>query len=132
MKLFDLGSGGKVLPVTVSSGADGGLVAYAVSSEDNTVAVTIINKAHGAGAASRDVQLKLGKRLAGAKAQAIFLSAANGDIAAGPSGVTLGGAPIKEDGSWRGQWTPLPVAVGTDAITVTMPPASAVVVRVTM
>ncbi len=129
MKLFDLGSHGKVLPVSLS-GADRGLVAYAILREDNTVVVTIIDKSHGEAAASQDVQLKLGKPLAAAKAQAIFLTAADGDIAAGSSVVTLGGAPIGEDGSWNGHWTPLPVTAAADAITVTIPPASAAVVRI--
>jgi hypothetical protein len=130
MKLFDLGGHGKQLPLNVSSAPEQGLVAYATLAEDKTVFVTVINKAHGVGATNTVVQLKLDAPLAAPEANAIFLAARNGDIAAGSSDVTLGGALIKEDGSWQGQWTPLQVSGNSkNVIAVTMPPASAAVIK---
>ena len=129
MKLFALGSQGRVLPVAVPSSAEAQLAAYAVLADDHAILVTIINKDHGAGAAGTDVQVKLGGPSAPAKAQAIFLRAANGDIAADSSAVTLGGAPIGQDGAWNGRWTPLPPAPDPHTLTIPMPPASAAVIR---
>ena len=127
MKLFDLGSHGHVLPVAVPPGE--GLAAYAVVNDDHNVAVTILNKTHGAGASSQDVRLKVAGRVPG-KAEVIFLRVVNDDIAASSSAITLGGAPIEEDGGWRGQWSPVPIAAGSDSVSVPVPPASALVIRI--
>lgn len=43
--------------------------------------------------------------------------------------MTLGGAPIQEDGTWNGHWKQLTVPVN-NIIAVSMPPASAAVIRV--
>lgn len=129
LKLFSLGGGGKTLSVTVSSDTNQNLVAYATLT-GKTVCVTLINKAHGPEATNAGVQLKLDALLSGKEARVIYLTAKDGDIAAGSADVTLGGAPILEDGSWRGKWTTLPVAKGTNVVSVTMPPASAAVVKV--
>ncbi|HXT12754.1 MAG TPA: hypothetical protein VN873_14425 [Candidatus Angelobacter sp.] len=128
MKLFDFGGHGRQLPVAISSATN--LVAYATS-KDGSVAVTLINKAHGVAANNLDVQIKFDRPLIRTTAQVIFLKASNGDIAAGSSDITLGGASIKEDGTWRGHWTPL--AISDDhTISVSMPRASAAVIRATL
>lgn len=130
MKLFSLSGQGRKLPVRVPSGPDQALAAYATLTDDRTVSVTLINKAHGAGATKTDVQLTLDAPLAGSEARVIFLAAVHDDIAADSSKVTLGGAPIREDGSWRGRWTPLRVSRdGGRAIRLAMPPASAAVIK---
>jgi hypothetical protein len=130
MKLFDLGEHGKQLPAITSSATN--FVAYAVL-EGKSVAVTLINKAHGADATNLEVRVKLDAPPDGSSAQVIFLEAANGDIDAGPSGVTLGGAPITEQGMWNGHWTPLVVSGDHEpAINISMPPASAAIVRATL
>ena len=68
-------------------------------------------------------------QLGSSKAQVIFLTAPEGDIAA-ESGLTLGGASIQEDGSWDGQWTSLEATGGDNStITINMPPASVAVVK---
>lgn len=127
MKLFDLGGHGTHLPVTLSSNQN--LVAYATQTGDKTVAVTLINKSHGAGASNTVVQIKLDSPLASSQVQAVFLSAPDGDIAA-ETGVTLGGAAIEKDGAWNGKWTTLPASsVSDSAITVTVPAASAAVIK---
>ena len=129
LKLFSLGGVGKTLPVNVSDDTNQKLVAYANLVEKKTVCVTIINKNHGLGATNTEVQIKLDALLSGKDAKVIYLVAKDGDIAAGSSEVTLGGAPILEDGSWQGKWTSLPAGKGTNAITLIMPPASAAVVK---
>lgn len=130
LKLFSLGGGGKTLPATVSSDTNQNLVAYANLAEKKTVCVTLINKAHGPDATNAEVQLKLDALLSGKDARVIYLTAKDGDIAAGSAEVTLGGAPIQTDGNWQGKWTSLPVVKGTKVITLTMPPASAAVLKV--
>ena len=130
LKLFSLGSQGKRLSATVSGDTHQNLIAYATLAEKKTVCVTLINKAHGPGATNTEVRIKLDAHLSGRNAKVIFLTAKDNDIAAGSAEVTLGGAAIREDGSWQGQWTALPVAKGADAITLTLPPASAAAVKI--
>jgi hypothetical protein len=109
------------------------VVAYATVSEDKTLAVTLINKSHGAGAKEQTVQIVADGVVANSPAQVIFLRGKNDDISGGSDDVTLGDAPIAEDGGWSGRWTALPAsAVVNNAISVTMPPASAAVVKVAL
>jgi hypothetical protein len=128
MKLFAIGGHGKQLAITGLASTN--LVAYATL-DSKTIFVTLINKAHGAAAANSEIQIKLDTQVDGSKAQAIFLEAANGDISTGSSGVKLGGAAIKEDGTWDGRWTPLK-ATSNNLITISMPSASAAVVSVNL
>jgi len=128
MKLFALGGRGKQLIVTHPSATN--LVAYATL-DSKTVFVTLINKSHGPTATNLDIQLKLDAPIAISTAEAIFLEAKNGDIAAGSNGVTLGGAPIKEDGTWNGRWTSVK-APDNNSVTVSLPPASAAVIRMNL
>jgi hypothetical protein len=130
MKMFDLGGRGKQIPVSVPPESAQALVAYGALTNDKTVLITIINKTHGVGATNLDIQLGLDPPLAASEARVIYLTARNGDLAADSSEVTLGGAPMREDGSWQGHWTPLSVfANDPHGIIVTMPPASAAVIK---
>jgi hypothetical protein len=62
--------------------------------------------------------------------ESLALLAPDNDIRA-KSGITLGGASVGEDGSWTGNWNPLPVgSVSQDGmVSVTIPPSSALVLR---
>jgi len=129
MKLFDLGGHGRMLKAAVAP-ADGDLAAYGVLEDDKTVLVTVINKQHGAGAGAKEIDVRVDASVA--EAGVMFLKATGGDVAAGAGAVTLGGAAIKEDGTWKGEWTmaeTLPDKTGA-TVAVTVPAASAVVVRV--
>jgi hypothetical protein len=126
IKAFDLGGHGRVEPVTIVNTNELNLTAYAVGKGSN-VYVTIINKEHGAGA--RDAALTiLPNGLSPGSAAVMFLTAPNGDVMA-TNGVALGGASIGNDGPWLGKWTPLN-SVGNGQCTVTVPVASAAVVKV--
>ena len=59
-------------------------------------------------------------------AKSMMLIAPHADVAA-KTGITLGGAPVAEEGTWKGVWTPCPASGGV--ITVDLPTASAVVVQ---
>lgn len=100
MKMFDLGGKGRHVPVTVSAPT---LTAYATEMETprpnatgHYLHVTVINKGREAATIRVDA--------AGSQPDASLLYAApQGDLAA-TTGITLGGARIKEDGSWNGSW----------------------------
>jgi len=130
MKLFDLGGHGRSIKATAAAGVEKELVAYAVLDNDKNSFVTIINKAHGASATPTEVQLKFDAAADSSEASAIFIQAVRGDLAGGSEDVTLGGAAIREDGTWNGRWIMLPVTdSGRATIVVNVPPASAVVVK---
>ncbi len=130
LKLFDLGGRGRLLSVATAPATP--VTAYATL-DAGTVFVTLLNKSHGPVARDQPVQIKWDAPCSDSGAQVIFLHARNDDLAAGSAGVALGGAPIQEDGTWSGRWTPLPpAAVSNDTMTVTLPPASVAVVRGTL
>jgi hypothetical protein len=129
MKMFDLGSHGRIVPVSLTSNKDGiNLTAYAVSGEDKNLYVTLINKEHGSGAREANVTIAPGESIT--KAQVMFLSVTKGDVAA-TSGVTLGGAEIDNDASWKGTWTPLSSPSDSGEFTVRVPAATAAVIKLT-
>jgi hypothetical protein len=63
-----------------------------------------------------------------ARGQVLFLAAPQGDVAA-KTGVTFGGTAIKDDGSWKGEWTPLAKPSDKGQFSVTVPMATAAIVR---
>jgi hypothetical protein len=130
IKLFGLGGQGKMLPVSVDAPADQNLVSYATLPQNKTVAVTLINKAHGPAAKEQTVKVKLDKSVDASVVKIIYLIARNNDISGGLGDVVLGGEPIKEDGTWNGKWLDVPAsAISKDEITIKLQPASAAVVK---
>jgi len=89
-----------------------------VLGDDKNLYLTVINKEHGTGARMAEVSLEsdLPHR------QVISLTGPGNDISA-TSGETLGGAEIKSDGSWSGNWSP-----STEA-TLKIPAASAAIIK---
>jgi hypothetical protein len=129
MKAFDLGGRGRVMPLDFASNPDSvNLTGYAVSSQDNILFITLINKEHGSGA--RDANISIAPGGPRNKAEAMYLAAPKGDVSA-TSGVTLGGAEIKTDGGWEGTWTPMATPLGNSNFAIKVPAASAVVVKLT-
>jgi hypothetical protein len=125
IKAFALGSGGRLLSLPVPASGGLNLSAYGVLAPDHTVCVTLINKEHGPSAGTVSVGLDVGPGYT--RGQVLFLTAPHGDVAA-QTGVALGGAVIREDGTWEGAWTPL-AASPAGAFTVKVPAASAAIVR---
>ena len=128
LKAFQLGGHGRVLPVTISNTGALDLTAYAVRGAGRNLFVTIINKEHGAEGHSADLTIN-GAGISG-RGRVIFLGAPDGDVAA-KTGVTLGGAAITDNGSWKGKWTSLK-ADKTGQCVVTVPAASAAVVELSL
>jgi len=127
MKLFNLGSQGRLVPISVSSNADNlNLAAYATLAPDKTLCITVLNKEYGA--TGRAAKLTIDAGMPSVPAEVIFLSAPQGDITT-ITGITVGNAPIKEDGSWDGKWSQLLAAAKDGSITVTVPAASAAVIK---
>lgn len=128
LKLFSLGGHGRSLPAHVVCETNENLAAYATVDE-RTIYVTLINKRHGSIATNLPVQINLDSVLSRKSASVVFLTAKDNDIASGSGEVTLGGATIRADGTWSGKWTKLNAASGAKSIDVSMPPASAAVVK---
>jgi hypothetical protein len=127
MKLFNLGSQGRLVPVTVVSNTDNvNLAAYATLAADKTLYLTILNKEFGATGRAAKVTLRSG--MTAARVGMISMLAPNDDITA-VSGITIGGEPIKENGKWSGKWSRLPAVAKDGFVTVTVPAASAMVIR---
>ena len=123
IKAFSLGMG-QLVPVKISDSANLNLTAYATLGEENDLNVTIINKEHGTAQRGANVAIDVAGY---GPAEVMYLAAPNGNVAA-TSGVTLGGASIKDDASWDGQWAQL--KPGEDGrVSVTVPAATAAVVR---
>lgn len=125
IKAFDLGGHGSFLPMTLSNSDNLNLHAYAVLARDTNIYVTLINMDHGGNAQAATVKLQPGP--AYQFGESISLAQSSNDLAA-TSGVTLGDAQISTDGNWLGQWKSLGHEK-TGTFTVSVPPASALVVR---
>lgn len=138
IKMFDLGAQGRSVPVTVASADPAvNLTAYAFIGDDRALYVTFINKEHDASAHDAQITLNLGASAAAyaaayGTAQEIDLQAPNHDVSV-KEGMTLGAAPIENSGAWQGSWHAVPAqpegAKGDGSFHVTVPAASAVLVK---
>lgn len=129
LKAFDLGSHGRLVPATFTSKADPlNLTGYGILGPDKTLYVTLINKEHGAKAYDAHVTIAPGESYAAG--HVMFLKGTSGDISV-TSGVTLGGAEIKDDAGWEGTWTALGSPSRGRRFTVMLPAATAAVVKLT-
>jgi len=130
IKAFDLGCHGSIVPVRLISNSDSVQVSvYGVASGDKSLYITIINRESGPQA--RSAIVTIASRDPFRKGSTIFLEAPHGDIAA-KSGIMLGGAQINEDETWSGRWTPLEKSDGKNDFAVTVPGATAAVVKITV
>jgi hypothetical protein len=128
LKMFSLGAQGSLLSAKVENTNDLNLAVYAVAAGPGSFLVTLINREHGPGARAAEVRLDAG--LANARAQLMVMSAPNGDVSS-KTGVTLGGAEIRDDGAWDGKWTRLASASSDRRFTFRLAAASAVLVKIT-
>ena len=119
MAAFDLGAHGTLAPVTIDSAS--ALTAYAVAGA-GSVTVTIIDKAHDAGAAPLSIALTV-PGATGATAWRLEAPAIDAT-----DGITLGGAAIDDQGGWTG--APEAPAIDHGVVRLSIDPASAIVVDV--
>ncbi|MDB6017626.1 MAG: hypothetical protein JWR19_2115 [Pedosphaera sp.] len=129
LKAFELGGYGQLVPAQIAANADDvNLTAYGLLAKDKSLLVTLINKDHSTGAHDAKVTLTPGD--AYAKGTVMYLTGPQGDVAA-TSGITLGGAPIKDNASWKGKWTKLAKPSASGEFTVKLPAATAAVIKLT-
>ena len=126
LKAFTEGAKGALVDVDIE-GDEAGLSAYATV-RDGSVNVTVINREHGEQAAPRTIALDLSEYQPAGKAQLLRLEAEGNDIAA-HEGVTLGGAPIRPDGSWNGAKRES-ISTRGGIVRLTLNPASAAVITI--
>ncbi|HEV2575572.1 MAG TPA: hypothetical protein VGU25_00055 [Acidobacteriaceae bacterium] len=122
-KAFDVGSRGRINPVSISNNEGVNLTAYAVRAK-HEIFVTLINKEHGPGARSASVTLH-GGHFTG-EAEGMLLEAPQANVTARED-ITFGGAAITPSG-WTGRWSRLG-RCKEDRAMVLVPPASALVVK---
>ena len=127
IKAFDLGSHGRLVPVEVSINGDNvNLTAYAVLTPDKRLYLTLINKEHGAGGRAATIKIDLNRSYS--RSEEMLLTAPQNDVSA-QSGITLGGSAISDDGRWSGKWTSLPKQKNRKELSITVPPATAAVIK---
>jgi len=126
IKAFTLSSAGQVKPVRIQNANGINLTAYCVGGTGGDY-VTIINKAHGAGAA--DAAVTIAPPDAGAHSAEVMTLAGGQPGDARGTAVTLGGAAITGDASWNGTWSTLPVDPRS-GITLTVKATTAAIVKI--
>jgi hypothetical protein len=128
LKMFSLAAHGRLLSATVENTNHLNVRVYAASPGENEVCITVINREHGDSA--RSAQMNLNPGLNNARAWVILVTAHDNDVAA-KAGVTLGGAEIQDDGTWKGEWTSLSQSSVNGKFILSVPPATAALVRFT-
>jgi hypothetical protein len=128
IKAFELGAHGSLIPLKDLSTAGLNVSAFAVLGDDRTLWVTVINKEHGP--TGRAAQIALAPTKPYFHGETAFLTNASHDIA-DKTGITVSGSAITNDGAWTGKWSPLPAATASGTFNITVPAASAAVVKLT-
>jgi hypothetical protein len=121
MLCFTLGCQGRFLPISLSTpgGIDPFVTAYAVLTDDGSIAITVVNKDQTYNA---DFTMHTGSPLTAASYTMLSASALTAT-----SGVTLGGASVKTDGSFAGAKFQSLQCTG-DSVRITVPLSSAMVI----
>jgi hypothetical protein len=128
VKAFDLGAHSRIIPLRFENTTSVNLTAFATLTNKHNACVTIINKEHGNDAREASVTIALPKGIKWKRAETISLQVPQGDVAA-TTGITLGGAAIEKDGTWKGTWQSLPARGHRGELQINVPTASAVLVR---
>ncbi|HEX3626712.1 MAG TPA: hypothetical protein VH280_14970 [Verrucomicrobiae bacterium] len=124
LKMFSLAAHGSLLPVSIED-SDLNLRAYAATSGKNEVCLTLINREHGD--SSRRAEIVMNPGLKKARARFMLLTCPENNVAA-KTDVTLGGAEIHDNGTWRGKWTRLK-STADGKFVFDLPPATAALVQ---
>jgi hypothetical protein len=131
MKLFNLGSNGKVIPVEVTQIPDKqNIAAYATQNSNGDIFLTLINKQYKEKREEK-ISIQLDRSFKGNKLKSIALVAEDNDISK-IAKVTLGGGEIEDDGRWEGKWEDLNATViDKSTIGISIPSASALLIHFT-
>lgn len=128
IKAFDIGGHGSMINLDCQSPVGLNATAYGVVGSNNDLYITLINKEHGTGGRDAAVVIDSGKPYTYGEVQ--FLTIASHDIA-DKIGISLGGAPINDDASWAGKWSALHLPLHAGQFALTVPAASAAIVKLT-
>jgi hypothetical protein len=123
MVLFNLVGTGHLLATTATANGDSSFTAYALQSADGTVMVVLDNKDE-----TNPVNATVNVGSAVTSASAIYLMSTPASLTA-QTGITLAGAGIGKDGSWK-YAAPYAMSTSGSSVIVPVPPASAVLIRV--
>jgi hypothetical protein len=118
---FTQGFVGDAIPLAISAPEGANLTVYAYS-QGSEYRITLINR----GSGPQPVELTM-PGSGPATWERLDLKQATGDIAA-HDGVTLGGAPIAPDGTWKGTWNKIPGAT-TGTVSIDLAPVSATILK---
>jgi hypothetical protein len=127
LKLYSLGARGALLFPEVKNEDNLNVAVYAASENRDDFKVTLINREHGQSGRAAEIVLNSG--LVQGRAKALFLTVPENDVAA-KTGITLGGAEIRDDATWPGKWGALPPPAAEGQFKLNLPPASAVLVEI--
>jgi hypothetical protein len=128
IKAFDLSGHGHLVPVNFTSNTDQiNLTAYGALSSNGSLYITLINKETDP---TRDANVTIAPGRSYTRGQVMFLTAPHSDITT-TAGITLGGAPIEDNGSWSGTWTSLAAPFTNGQFSAKLPAASAAIVQLT-
>jgi hypothetical protein len=128
IKAFDLAAHGQMMALNTQSSGNLNVTAYGTLGSDNALFITVINKEHGADGRDAGININPGKPYI--HGQAVFLANASHDIA-DKTGITLGGTAINEDGTWTANWTALQSPSSAGQLTLTVPAATAAIIKLT-
>lgn len=129
IKAFNLGAHGREQPLKIVNTNDLNLAAYAAA-DATALYITVINREHDSGARDAGVAIDLGGFSTAGSAAAMYLTTPDGNMAA-KAGITLGGATIRNDTPWAGQWTEL-APVSNNCCALKVPASSAAVVKIAL
>jgi hypothetical protein len=122
MKAFDLAAHGTLLSPEITGSPDT-LKIYATQDTSQTIYLTIINKQIDPAQPPVAIAPSMSKTYR--HISSITLTAPS---LSSTSGVTLGGAPITGDGTWKGAWQPVPASSQT--LQLKVPSASAILLKI--
>jgi hypothetical protein len=127
MLAFSQAARGKTMDVKIDGADDIDFTAYAFQTDDGRQSIMLLNKTYGPGARTANISIKGASPKA--KWQSLVMKQATADVSA-RIGVTLGGAEIDPTGAWKGKWEDVATGTSDDALSVTVMPASAMILRV--
>ncbi len=128
LKMFSLAGPGHLLATRISNEDGLNICAYALISPEGAITVTLINREHGPN--GRPAPFILNPALPDSSASCLELTALGNSVEA-EDGILLGGSSIGTDGSWNGHWKAMPRQAESGTYHLTLPPASAVLVKIT-
>jgi hypothetical protein len=127
LKTFSLGARGVLLFPEAKNEDNLNVAVYAASESVDDLKITLINREHGQSGRAAEIVLNSG--FVRGRAKALFLTAPENDVAA-KTGITLGGAEIRDDATWQGMWGSLSPPGAEGQFQLKLPPASAALVEI--